>query len=82
MLGCGESPKDEIRPDFNRSIMIDFQGAQISSDVGFLLVREMDDRFKIIDTMKDCLEVKRSPAPTKHALVQMVHQRFYQIAAV
>jgi len=82
MLGCGESPKEEIRPDFNRSIMIDFQGAQISSDVGFLRVREMDDRFKIIDTMKDCLEVKMSPAHTKHALVQMVRQRVYQIAAV
>ena len=49
MLGCGETQKEAIRPDFNRSIMIDFHGAQITSDVGFLLVREIDDRFKIID---------------------------------
>jgi hypothetical protein len=81
MLGCGESQKEAIRPDFNRSIMIDFQGAQITSDVGFLLVREIDDRFKIIDPLKDCLEDLRSPAHTKHALVQMVRQRVYQIAA-
>ena len=31
--------------------------------------------------MKDCREDLRSPAYTKHALVQMVRQRVYQIAA-
>ena len=43
--------------NFSRAIMIDFQGAQITSDVGFLLVREIDDRFEIIDHMKECLFV-------------------------
>ena len=61
--------------------MIDFQGAAISSDTGFILLREVDERFKIIDPMKDCLEDPRSPAHTKHALVQMVRKRVYQIAA-
>jgi hypothetical protein len=56
MLGCGETLKEAIRPDFNRAIMIDFQGATISSDTGFILLREVDERFKIIDPMKDCLE--------------------------
>jgi len=31
MLGCGESQKEVIRPDFNRAIRIDFQGAKITS---------------------------------------------------
>lgn len=61
--------------------MIDFQGATISSDTGFILLREIDERFKIIDPMKNCLEDLRSPAQTKHALVQMVRQRVYQMAA-
>jgi hypothetical protein len=56
MLDSGESRKEVIRPDFNRAIMIDFQGAKITSDVGFLLLREIDDRFRIIDPMKECLE--------------------------
>ena len=81
MLISGESQQGLIRPDFNRAIMIDFQGAKITSDVGFLLVREIDDRFRIIDPMKDCLEDLRSPTHTKHSLVQMVRQRVYQIAA-
>ena len=81
MLDSGESQKEVIRPDFNRAIMIDFQGATISSDTGFILLREVDERFRIIDPMKDCLEDLRSPTHTKHALVQMVRQRVYQIAA-
>ena len=81
MLDNGESQKESIRPDFNRSIMIDFQGATISSDTGFILLREVDERFKIIGPMKDCLEDLRSPAHTKHAFVQVVRQRVYQIAA-
>jgi len=81
VLGSGESQKEAIRPDFNRSIMIDFQGASISSDTGFILLREVDERFKIIDPLKDCLEDLRSPTHAKHALVQMVRQRVYQMAA-
>jgi hypothetical protein len=81
MLDIGESQKEVIRPDFNRAIMIDFQGAKITSDVGFLLVREIDERFKIIEPMQDCLEDLRSPTHTKHSLVQMVRQRVYQMAA-
>jgi hypothetical protein len=81
VLDSGEAQKEVIRPDFNRAIMIDFQGAKITSDVGFLLVREIDDRFRIIDPMKDCLEDLRSPTHKRHSLVQMVRQRVYQIAA-
>jgi hypothetical protein len=81
MLDSGESRKEVIRPDFNRAIRIHFQGATISSETGFILLREVDERFRIIDPMKDCLEDLRSPAHTKHALVQMVRQRVYQIAA-
>ncbi len=81
MLDSGESRKEVIRPDFNRAIMIDFQGAKITSDVGFLLVREIDERFRIIDPRQDCLEDLGSPTHIKHSLVQMVRQRVYQIAA-
>ena len=60
--------------------MIDFQGATISSDTGFILLREVDERFKIIDPVKDCLEDLRLPSHTRHSMVQMVRQRVYQMA--
>jgi hypothetical protein len=81
MLDSGESQKEVIRPNFNRAILIDFQGAQITSDTGFIVLREIDDRFRIIEPMKDCLEDLRSPTHANHSLVQMVPQRVYQIAA-
>jgi len=81
MLTSGESQKEAIRPDFNQAIQIDFQRAEVSSDTGFIVLKEIDDRFSIIAPMGDCLDDLRSPAHTKHALVQMVRQRVYQIAA-
>ena len=81
MPGDGGSQKEVLRPDFNRSILVDFQGAKISSDTGFLLLREMDERFDIIGPMSDCLEDRRSPVHTRHSLTQMNRQRVYQIAA-
>ena len=81
MLNSGESQKKVIRPDFNRAILIDFQGAKITSDVGFLLLRKIDDRFKTIAPMGDCLEDLRSSTHTKHSLIQIIRQRVYPIAA-
>jgi len=43
MHGSSEDQRGAIRPEFNRSIMMDFQGAKITSDVGFLLLREIDN---------------------------------------
>jgi hypothetical protein len=40
MVGCGEKEREAIRPEFNRSIMIDIHGVKINSDTGFLLLRE------------------------------------------
>jgi len=81
MLGDGGSQKEALRPNFDRSIMIDFRGAKISSNSGFLLLREMDERFDIIGPMSGCLEDRRSPVHTRYSLVQMIRQRVYQISA-
>ncbi len=41
----------------------------------------MDDRFRVITLMGDCLEDLRSSTHTKHSLIQIIGQRVYQIAA-
>ncbi len=45
MRAVGEKQRESIRPEFDRSISIHFQGAKIISDTGFLLIRKMDQRF-------------------------------------
>ena len=50
MLENGEEKKDAIWPDFNKFIFIDFAGANITLDAGCLLMREVDQRFGIIQS--------------------------------
>jgi hypothetical protein len=52
MRAVGDKQRGAIRPEFDRSISIDFQGAKITSDTGFLLMREMDQRFNILELPK------------------------------
>ena len=82
MLGDGGSQKEALRPDFDRSILVDFRGARISSDTDFLLLREMDERFDIIGPMSVWLEDPRSPVHTRHSLVQMIRQRVYRLGGL
>jgi hypothetical protein len=81
MLDSGERRKEMMRLDFIRAIMIDFQHAKITSDTGFLLLREIDYLFKIIALKGDCLEDPEAISSyTRHSLIQMVRQRVDLIA--
>ena len=81
MSARGESSEEHPMPDFDRSIMIDFQGAKLSSDTGFILMRELDQRHNVIAPIADFLEDSRAASHTKHSLVQMIRQPVYQMAA-
>jgi hypothetical protein len=50
----GERQKGVACPEFNRSISIDFQGATITSDTGFLLFRQLDERYKVLENQVCC----------------------------
>ncbi|MGO9417143.1 MAG: hypothetical protein ACLP2U_05170 [Syntrophobacteraceae bacterium] len=43
MAGVGERQNETIHPGCDRSIPMDFKGAKITSDNGFLLMRQVDD---------------------------------------
>ena len=81
MFGNGEAQERIIWPEFNRSILIDFLGAKITSDVGFLTLREIDERFKVTAPMGLEVDDPRSPVHIRHSMVEMIRQRVYQIAA-
>jgi len=81
MFGNGEAQERIIWPEFNRSILIDFLGAKITSDVGFLTLREIDERFKVTAPMGLEVDDPRSSVHIRHSMVEMIRQRVYQIAA-
>jgi hypothetical protein len=39
MRAVGDKQRGTTQPDFDRSIRIDFQGAKITTDTGFFLIR-------------------------------------------
>jgi hypothetical protein len=81
MVECGEKEREIIRPEFDRSIMIDFQRAKITADMGFMLLRAIDERFRIFGPIEGELEDTRSWVRSNHTRVQVVRQRIYQMAA-
>ena len=81
MSVVGETQKETIRPAFDKSISIDFQGAKITSDSGFLLLREVDERFGLLEKTASGIEDPRSASHTDHSLLQLLRQRVYQVAA-
>ncbi len=78
MFTHGKREEDTLRPDFNRSIKVNFLDAALSSNTIFPLLGEVDERFSAIEAIGDALEDNRSPTHTKHSIVQMFRQRVYQ----
>jgi hypothetical protein len=80
MRAVGDKQKETIRPDFDTSISIDFQGAKITSDTGFLVMREIDQRFNILAAAASEIDDPRSARHTDHSLLELLRQRVYQVA--
>jgi len=81
MRVVGDKQRETIRPEFDRSINIDFQGAKITSDTGFLIFREIDQRFNILHAAASQIDDPRSARHTDHSLLELLRQRVYQVAA-
>jgi len=81
MHRCGEAKNTPLQPGFDPSIRIDFQSAQTTSDAGFLLFREVDEKFNILAPLEKDLPDLRSQRHTRHSSLQMTRQRNYQIMA-
>jgi hypothetical protein len=81
MCVVGDEQRGTIRPEFDRSISIHFQGTKITSDTGFPLMREIDQRFNILSAAASQIDDHRSLRHTDHSLLQLLRQRVYQVAA-
>lgn len=72
--------RETLPPEFDRSIMIDFQGAEITSDTGFLLLREINEPFGTLGHIDSELEDASSGVHRRRTRLQMVRGRGYQVA--
>src|SRR5665213_3042760 len=65
---------------FSRRVEAGFTGGQVSSDVGGLLLREVDRRIKMMDRVAGCFTDGRSAKRIEHTLEEMLSQRIFGLA--
>ena len=63
-----------------KSITVAFDGGDITSDAGLLLLSETDRRFGITEAMVSSMEDHRQPGKVQHSLEEMVRTRVYAVA--
>ena len=61
-------------------VEVAFDAPQTSSDGGWLLLREVDDRIRLSSWFAQCLPDARAQDRTQHDRLEQVRQRLYQIA--
>lgn len=66
---------------FQRKLSIDFEGGQITSDAGLVLVREFDERLGLTCGLGKLVADTRDQRYVSHPVLDVVRQRIYQIAA-
>jgi hypothetical protein len=64
-----------------KAVVADFAGGQISGDGGLLLLRTVDERYRLTGSAAAALADHRDPARVQHSALLILRQRLYQIAA-
>ena len=64
----------------SKEVVADFAGGRITSDAGGLLLRELDQRYRIAENVAQCLHDPRDSHKVKHDLLTLVRQRMFAIA--
>lgn len=64
-----------------KPIEMSFSAEKISSDGGLLILREIEDRMGLLQTITNCIQEDRHSGYVKHSIKSMLTQRVFQIAA-
>jgi hypothetical protein len=65
---------------FSNKVVADFTGDRITLDAGGLLLRELDQRYRLAEKAARCLHDLRDASKVKHDLLTPVRQRLSSIA--
>ena len=63
-----------------KKVALDFDGGNITSDAGMLLLRETESQLGIISMLTKCINDARRPSSITHNINELSTQRVFQIA--
>ena len=70
-----------LSPVNGKPILLGFDGADMSSDAGLTLLREIERKAGLAQRLADCLSDPRDPAKVQHLLSDIIRFRIMMIAA-
>lgn len=76
----GEAQEWLFEPSFNRAVKVQASDARITSDGGFLLLREADHRLGLIESLAQRLVDPRRQDLIRYQLVELLRERLYALA--
>jgi len=72
---------NQLALSFQPKIVLDFNGGEITSDSGLLLLRQFDEQLGLTKRLRGLVNDWRNPLFIDHQTDEMLSQRIYQIAA-
>ena len=72
---------NQLTLGFQPKIVLDFNGGQITTDSGLLLLRQFDEQLALTKKLRGLYNDWRNPVFIEHHTHEMLRQRIYQIAA-
>ena len=69
-----------FRAPSGHELVAAFDGGDITSDAGAMLLRAADDHARILDRFASCFRDHRNPLQVEHSAVELVRQRVYGLA--
>jgi len=69
-----------FQPLATREVLGSFDGGDITSDAGALLLREVETKLRIVDRFAGCFTDHRAPNRIVHSVAELVGQRVYGLA--
>ena len=76
----GEAQDWLFEPEFNRSIKVSAMDERITSNAGFLLLREADEKLGLIKRIADQMHDPRDPFKIRYGLTELLRERVYSLA--
>ena len=64
----------------SKKIQADFEGGRLTSDAGVILLRDMDLRLGLTESIASCIDDPRDYRHVDHSQLEMLRQRVYAIA--
>jgi len=74
-------PLPGLSPVLGKSVVARFDGGQLSSDAGVLVLREIEQRLCLAERLAACIDDPRAQAQVLHGLADMIRFRMLMIAA-